>query len=471
MKTRLIIIASWIRARVSPSAVVLAGLLVMSLATAIREHRAESQLAQLRAKYDSAANVEVVQMHDAQGHKLGAALVPQRAGDFFVSPTASSPFTIRDGSAVQRVQFDTTHGLTKFGNGGTDAFCAVGPYTAINTDGAIYCLGNGVAPGSNNYAFLSDGTSTWFNVPNTGGGGVINFFLGNATQLGQWNASTLSLSGTVGAGVVNFGGLGGTTPSIQSGTLATTFTLGTNKAGAVLNLNADANATFASFSGAAPAQSGEIRAANATQVVVGRNAGGTADISMLSIDASNNIILGSGVGGNQPASVVLGAAGGWSLTWSPGTLYGTAGNIAMGTNFGAGATATISAGNGQPVIVASAATAAGTGNTSITGSMQVTTRTITGNLTVDTTTTDYEILANTSGGVITVTLPAPTNGRRLTLVDPTASWSTHNLTLARHGTEKINNTAASLVLTGNNSAVIQVCDVTSDGTNWWTSCK
>lgn len=98
----------------------------------------------------------------------------------------------------------------------------------------------------------------------------------------------------------------------------------------------------------------------------------------------------------------------------------------------------------------------------INGGLNVTTRTITANLTVDTTTTDYIIFCNQSAG-ITITLPAPTNGRILIIKDISGTANTNNITVAQHSTEKIENVAASKVFQTNYGS----WTLTSDSTNWW----
>lgn len=98
----------------------------------------------------------------------------------------------------------------------------------------------------------------------------------------------------------------------------------------------------------------------------------------------------------------------------------------------------------------------------VNGGVNVTTRTITANLTIDTTTTDEVIFCNQSGA-ITVTLPAPTNGRRITIKDISGTAQTNNITVARHGSENIEGLAASKIIQGNFDGDTFV----SDGTNWW----
>lgn len=85
------------------------------------------------------------------------------------------------------------------------------------------------------------------------------------------------------------------------------------------------------------------------------------------------------------------------------------------------------------------------------------------NYTVDASGNDYGILADTSGGGWTLTLPAPAVGRTLLVLDVKGAFGTNNLTLARHSTEQINGLAASKVLSASWANYL----VTSDGTNWF----
>lgn len=87
-------------------------------------------------------------------------------------------------------------------------------------------------------------------------------------------------------------------------------------------------------------------------------------------------------------------------------------------------------------ITTSVATSIGTNTTaqSISGSLAFTTRNVSSNLTIDTTTTDYILLVDTSSGAITITLPAPTAvvepravQHRAGQVDPVVEATTENL--------------------------------------------
>jgi len=92
-----------------------------------------------------------------------------------------------------------------------------------------------------------------------------------------------------------------------------------------------------------------------------------------------------------------------------------------------------------------------------------TTKTITSNYTVDTTTTDDIILCNQSGA-ITITLPNPTVGRTIVIKDRSGNASTNTITVAPFASEQIEGLAASKVLSTNYGA--WTFTVGSAG-NWW----
>lgn len=98
----------------------------------------------------------------------------------------------------------------------------------------------------------------------------------------------------------------------------------------------------------------------------------------------------------------------------------------------------------------------------ISGGLNVTTRTTTANLTIDTTTTDYLILCNQSGN-ITLTFPTPTNGRILVIKDISGTAQTNTITMAQHSAEKIEGLAQSKILQTNWGS----WTFSSDGTDWY----
>ncbi len=102
---------------------------------------------------------------------------------------------------------------------------------------------------------------------------------------------------------------------------------------------------------------------------------------------------------------------------------------------------------------------------SIIGSNTFTTKTFSTTGTIDTTTKDTIIYADTSGAAFTLTLPAPTNGRFFFIKDKTQTFNTNNLTVARNGSEKIDGASASLTMSTQNQGTF----IVSDGTDWYTS--
>ena len=97
----------------------------------------------------------------------------------------------------------------------------------------------------------------------------------------------------------------------------------------------------------------------------------------------------------------------------------------------------------------------------VNGGMRHTVRSISGATTLDTTTTDYIVLANSSSAGFTITLPAATSGRKLIIKDSGGSAQTNNITISpASGTI---DGASTFVLNNNYQSV----DLVSDGTNWF----
>jgi hypothetical protein len=117
----------------------------------------------------------------------------------------------------------------------------------------------------------------------------------------------------------------------------------------------------------------------------------------------------------------------------------------------------------------------GTGSVGIAGnrwgnvstcSVSVAQVTTTATYTIDSRSTpDGEVWVDSSASVFTVTLPAPTPGRRLWIVDCGNSLATNPVILARHGSETINGSSASLLLVTSGARY----EISSDGTNWWVN--
>jgi hypothetical protein len=78
---------------------------------------------------------------------------------------------------------------------------------------------------------------------------------------------------------------------------------------------------------------------------------------------------------------------------------------------------------------------------------------------------DAQLYCNTTGAAFNLTLPTPTLGRALVVIDQAGQFNTHNLTLVRHAAEKINGGAASKVLTVNFGVYL----VYSNGVDWFVS--
>jgi hypothetical protein len=85
------------------------------------------------------------------------------------------------------------------------------------------------------------------------------------------------------------------------------------------------------------------------------------------------------------------------------------------------------------------------------------------------TTTDFEnwsdIVCDSSGGAFSLNLPSPSTlaGLRITVKDKNGSFNANNVTLVRAGSEKIENVAASRVLSADFGSYV----VGTDGTDWY----
>lgn len=139
----------------------------------------------------------------------------------------------------------------------------------------------------------------------------------------------------------------------------------------------------------------------------------------------------------------------YTITWP--AAQGAAGTVL--TNNGSGALSwgtTLGSSGGTSVV-------------NLYGAVNYTTKTVTTTYTVDTTTTDYIIFVDTTSAAFTITLPAPTNGRVLYFKDITGQWNTNNLTLAPHGSEKIEGLTGNKLLTTAWGSM----QYTSNGTDWF----
>ncbi len=88
--------------------------------------------------------------------------------------------------------------------------------------------------------------------------------------------------------------------------------------------------------------------------------------------------------------------------------------------------------------------------------------TVSANYQIDNSAPDTIILVDTTSPR-TITMPPPTNGRKIILKDKTGTAETNNITLNQYKTEKIEGLAASVVLT-NNWGRWTIC---SDGVDWY----
>ena len=170
-------------------------------------------------------------------------------------------------------------------------------------------------------------------------------------------------------------------------------------------------------------------------------------------------VNGTSVPASPAANTILVATSGTTTTWAQvvdGYISASAAISGSKINplFG---TQTLTAGTSNLGTSTSAS--------SIAGSLTLTTKTFAGSGTIDATTKDLIIYADTSAGAISLTLPAPTSGRFLIIKDKKQTFNTNNLTLIRNGSEKIDGYAGSVVYDKVNHNLM----ITSDGTDWYTN--
>lgn len=281
---------------------------------------------------------------------------------------------------------------------------------------------------------------------------------------------------TAGAGSLLFNWSTSTAPLLQSGTAATSLTLGTDKVGATLALQADTAANVLQLAGGTQngvalganlATVGDMRVPSGFQWLA-RNAGNTANNTILNDDGANNITFGSGYGTitTIAAASYTVLSTGNIIMQSASDVYEDMSLLHLRTAAHSEVGQIVPGVAGTPNAMAIGASA---GGVAITGAFSGTTRTQTAaTLTIDTTTTDRIVYVDCTNNGITLTLPTPTNGRMLTVVDKANNCGNvaggKQLTLARHSTEKLDGTAANVTTSTSGFRF----NVWSDGTDWYT---
>ena len=338
----------------------------------------------------------------------------------------------------------------------------------------------------------------------TTNGGLLSLFGGDGYNGGAVNLSAGAGSGT---GV----GVGGNVNIIVGSSIASpgnrviAFCEGTTSTSAVkFQINASGSSTMS----IQPAVTAFSIQHNSTSTASGASLTMTAQSSTLASSTGGALNLGSGTGtstngninfrlsGSNAMVFTPSNTGANTMTWVAGATAITLNQSNVNTTSATGATFTIQAQNASGTTSTGGALTltSGTGTTTagninlqtgattqmtiapnaitmgvattsvntINGSNRFTTRTVSGNITVDNTTTDTILLVNTAAAR-SITLPAPTNGRFIMLKDITGTAGTNNITLIRNGSEKIEGVAASKVLSTNFGGWI----ILSDGSDWY----
>lgn len=421
-------------------------------------------------------------------------------------------------------QIEAAHGhIVAGGIGGTNFKAHAGPLPTFETAFAgFWGLAPGTARSSSNALFYSDGVSSYFNIPHASGIAYVTWqgavVLSAANQsLWQFYDATLSGNGPqIEAlhGHIVAGGTGGTNWKthigpytgfetsnaaiwfLAPGTARSSANMAIYGNGTQTILNSPTAGAFIGFYGGGDGY--YLGQLDSTSFRVMRSGGYT---SATIEGAHGHVVAG---GGNSDQKVHIGPRTGSETTYGalwvlPAATARTANNPVVFSDgsdlylnstvagrgvyiYEAGTTQLasflaasigIGVGNVADVSIRGTSTVSVRGDTSVTlgytastiihqGALRFTTRAVSGNITIDTTTTDFILHVDTAAAR-SITLPAPTDGRVLIIKDKTGSAATNNITIVRHASEKIEGVAASYVIDTDWGWV----QLTSDGTDWY----
>ena len=223
-------------------------------------------------------------------NKSGATLVLAAGVETTVATLSVSSFAFGASGTVASIEL--THGKITAGGNGSDFKAIMGPAPGAETTAAnFYLLPQATAPISTNYFLHTDGSLAYIN--DIYGSGLY-FYSAGSTQ----TAVFTTLGTYLGGFSLNLNT--GTTPSIQSGTSATSLTIGTNKSGATLAFQAGAAATIATLS------SSLVDFATGIGVRI-ESLGGSGD-GYVAVDNSGNLSFSTGSGGGG-GGILPGTAG------------------------------------------------------------------------------------------------------------------------------------------------------------------
>ncbi len=403
--------------------------------------------------------------------------------------TVSSIFTttgLRVGSTSdpsERLQID---GRGKFGSAAGNVW--VDNLTgSITTHGSVW-FGN-ITPSAANAALFGNGTdSTTINVPT---GGKINEAV-NGTAVGNWTSTGLRVgdgtTATEKLDVVGRAKIGVNTGKVHIDSLGSAATTH----GAIwLGSATPTNTNSILYSNGTTDVQLQVPGAGSiffvvNQVAAGRWSGTGLRVGDVNAPVEKFEVAGRSRFGSTTGYVYVDNLTGSTTTHGAvylGNITPSATNASLSGNGtstdlrapGAGSVTIGTNGTTRVTVADSGVTLGTTAQVhSIVGGLKRTIRSVSASMTVDTTTTDYLILVDSTSGTVNITLPAAATAGAGRCIKVKRSAGTNNIFLLVAGSELLDGGSSKklqLLTDGSGAAILPFGEVTTDGTNWFvTDC-